>query len=159
MSQAQAVNSSFAPQQDHREIEKLYVTLREAEARWMGTDGKAEVLPNDVASFLRRLSEDLRAGQTVTILQNNAHLTTIEASRLLGMSRQFLVGLLIKGEIPFFTVGSHRRMYARDVLDYKAKRNATRRKTLDDLARAEYTEGVYDQVPDDFKPGLLKSEE
>jgi hypothetical protein len=28
----------------------------------------------------------------------------------------------------------------------------SRRRILDDLARAEYEEGVYDQVPDDFSP-------
>ncbi|HEX8817710.1 MAG TPA: excisionase family DNA-binding protein [Terriglobales bacterium] len=75
---------------------------------------------------------------------------TIEASETLGMSRQYLVTLLEKGEIPFHRVGTHRRIYARDVLAYKAKRDLSRRNILDDLARAEYAEGLYDQVPDDF---------
>jgi excisionase family DNA binding protein len=66
------------------------------------------------------------------------------------MSRQFLVRLLEKGEIPFHKVGTHRRIYARDVLGYKAKRDLSRRKNLDDLARAEYAEGLYSQIPDDF---------
>jgi len=39
------------------------------------------------------------------------------------------------------------------VLAYKVKRDLSRRKTLDDLARAEYEEGIYDQVPDDFNLG------
>jgi len=68
---------------------------------------------------------------------------------MLGMSRQFFVNLLKKGEIPFIMVGTHRRIYARDVLAYKAKRDAARRKILDDLARAEYDEGVYDMMPND----------
>ena len=79
--------------------------------------------------------------------------TTVEASKVLGMSRQFLVRLLERGEIPFQMVGTHRRMYARDVLAYKVKRDLSRRKTLDDLARAEYREGIYEQVPDDFNSG------
>jgi excisionase family DNA binding protein len=72
---------------------------------------------------------------------------------MLGMSRQFLVRLLEKGEIPFHMVGTHRRMYARDVLAYRAKRDLSRRKILDDLARAEYEEGLYDQVPDESSAG------
>jgi excisionase family DNA binding protein len=79
--------------------------------------------------------------------------TTIEVGKILGMSSQFLVGLLEKGEIPFHMVGTHRRMYARDVLAYKAKRDLSRRTALDDLARAEYEEGVYGRVPDDFNSG------
>jgi excisionase family DNA binding protein len=152
--QAEAIKTDLlVSQKDQQEVEELYTKLREAEAKLIGPDGKSEVLPNNINSFLYRLLADLRAGFSVTILQNKAQLTTIEASKLLGISRQFLVGLLKKGEIPFHTVGTHRRMYARDVLAYKAKRDASRRKILDDLARAEFTEGLYDQVPDDFNPG------
>jgi excisionase family DNA binding protein len=89
----------------------------------------------------------------VTILQSNAGLTTVEASKLLGMSRQFLIGLLESNEIPYRKVGTHRRLYARDVLAYRAKRDTARRKTLDDLARAEYKEGLYDRAPDDSDAG------
>jgi excisionase family DNA binding protein len=83
-------------------------------------------------------------------LRAKAELTTVEAGKLLGMSRQFLIKLLERGEIPFHMVGSHRRMYARDVLAYKTKRDANRRKILDDLARTEQEQGTYDRVPDDF---------
>ena len=138
---------------DQKEIVDTYSKLREEEAKLIRPDGRAEILPNNLYSFLLRLLADLREGNAVTILQNRHEFTTIEASKILGMSRQFLVRLLEKGEIPFHMVGTHRRMYARDVLAYKAKRDLSRRKTLDDLARAEYSEGLYDQVPDDFSAG------
>lgn len=135
---------------DQKEIQKLYEKLRGAEAKLVSPDGKAEVLPNNVYSFLCRLLADLRAGHSVTLLQGKANLTTVEAGKLLGVSRQFLIGLLERGEIPHHMVGTHRRMYARDVLAYKAKRDSARRKILDDLAQAENADGVYDQVPDDL---------
>jgi excisionase family DNA binding protein len=138
---------------EQREIADTYSKLREVEAKLIRPDGQAEVLPNNLYSFLLRLLADLRAGQSVTLLQNRHEFTTIEASKVLGMSRQFLVRLLEKGEIPFHMVGTHRRMYARDVLAYKAKRDAGRRRTLDELARAEYAEGIYHEVPDDFGAG------
>lgn len=140
-------------QTDKQEIENLYKKLREAAAKLVGPDGQTQVLPNNVYSFLMHLLADLRAGSSVTILQSNAQLTTMEASKMLGTSRQFLVNLLEKGEIPFHKVGTHRRIYARDVIAYKAKRDAARRKALDDLARAEYDEGIYDKLPDDFNAG------
>jgi excisionase family DNA binding protein len=149
-SQAPAIGVSLREQ---KEMIDTYSKLREVEAKLVGPDGRAEVLPNNLYSFLLRLLAELRAGQPVTILQNRHQFTTIEASKILGMSRQFLVRLLEKGEIPFHMVGTHRRMYARDVLAYKVKRDLSRRKTLDDLARAEYEEGVYDKVPDDFNAG------
>lgn len=134
---------------EQREIQQMYERLREAAAKLVGPDGKAEILPNNIYSFLCRLLGDLKAGNSVTILQDDAQLTTMDASKLLGVSRQFLVTLLEKGEIPFFKVGTHRRVYARDVLAFKARRDAGRRKALDDLARAEFEEGMYDKVPND----------
>ncbi len=138
---------------EQRDIIDTYAKLREAEAKLMGPDGKTEALPNNLYSFLLRLLGDLRAGHPVTILQSSHALTTIEASKVLGMSRQYLVTLLERGDIPFHLVGTHRRIYVREVMSYKAKRDLSRRQILDDLARREYAEGIYDKVPDNFLAG------
>ena len=138
---------------EQKEINEIYAKLREAEAKLIGPDGKTEILPNNLYSFLLRLLADLRAGHSVTILQSRHELTTVEASKILGMSRQYLIQLLEKEEIPFHLVGTHRRIYVRDVLAYKAKRDSTRRTTLNDLARREFDKGDYDKVPDDFHEG------
>jgi len=142
-----------ATSKEQQEIIDIYAKLREAEAKLIGPDGKTEILPNNLYSFLLRLLADLRAGNSVTILQSRHELTTAEASKILGMSRQFLVQLLEKGEIPFHKVGTHRRLYVRDVLAYKARRDTSRRKTLDDLAKREFAKGDYGKIPDDFHAG------
>jgi excisionase family DNA binding protein len=148
--EAQAVDTSS---QEQQEIVDVYAKLRDAEAKLIGPDGRAEILPNNVYSFLLRLLADLRAGHSVTILQNKHELTTVEASKILGMSRQFLVQVLEKGGISFHMVGTHRRMYVRDVIAYKSQRDFSRRSVLNDLAKREFAKGDYDQVPDDFHTG------
>jgi len=135
------------------EIKTIYEKLREAEAKLVGPDGRTEILPNNVYSFLLRLLADLKAGHSVTILQSMHRLTTVEAAKVLGVSRQYLVQLLEKGEIPFKKVGTHRRIFVRDVLSYKAKRDLERKSVLDDLAKQEYETGSYGKVPDDFHSG------
>jgi excisionase family DNA binding protein len=136
-------------EQDQREILELYKKIRGAEAKLIGPDGKTQTLPVNLYSFLCHLLGDLKAGKSVTILQSNIQLTTVEAAKLLSVSRQFFIGLLEKNEIPFHMVGTHRRVYAREVLAYKTRRDSARRKTLDDLARAEMDEGLYERKPDD----------
>src|SRR6202795_3633536 len=138
---------------EQKEIVDIYAKLREVEAKLIGPDGKTEILPNNLYSFLLRLLADLRAGHSVTILQNKHQLTTVEASKILGMSRQYLIQLLEKGTIPFHLVGTHRRMYVRDVLAYKSRRDTSRRKTLDDMAKREFARGDYGKIPDDFHSG------
>jgi excisionase family DNA binding protein len=134
-------------EQDQREVQALYKELRRGEAKLVGPDGKAQSLPPNLYSFLCRLLGDLKAGKSVTLLQNEAELTTVESAKLLAVSRQFLIGLLDQHQIPYHMVGTHRRIYARDILAYKGRRDSARRKTLDDLARAEYEEGIYNQIP------------
>ena len=130
-------------EQDQRDIHDLYSKLRAAEAKLVGPDGRTQVLPGSLYSFLCQLLADLKDGKSVTILQSEATLTTVEAAKLLGVSRQFLVQEIDKMRIPHHMVGTHRRVYARDVLAYKSNRDAGRRKQLDDLALAEYQEGLY----------------
>ncbi|HTS35314.1 MAG TPA: excisionase family DNA-binding protein [Candidatus Solibacter sp.] len=149
-SEASAVDISSREQE---EIVNIYKKLREAEAKLIGPDGKTEILPNNLYSFLLRLLADLRAGHSVTILQSRHELTTVEASKILGVSRQYLIQLLDRGDISFHMVGTHRRLYVRDVIAYKSKRDTGRRKTLDDLAKREFSKGDYDKVPDDFHTG------
>src|SRR5260370_9456253 len=71
--------ASVISEKDQREIQQLYEKLRTAEAKLVGPDGKSQVLPNNLYSFLCRLLENLKAGHSVTILQSNAELTTVEA--------------------------------------------------------------------------------
>jgi excisionase family DNA binding protein len=134
-------------EQDQKDILDLYTKIRAADAKLIGPDGKTHLLPTNLYSFLCQVLGDLKAGKSVTILQSNAELTTIEAAKLLAVSRQFLVQLLEKNEIPYHMVGTHRRLYARDVLAFKGRRDSARRKTLDDLARTEFQQGTYDRVP------------
>lgn len=89
------------------------------------------------------------AGKSVTILQDDAQLTTIEAARMLGVSRQFLVQQLEKGALPYHKVGTHRRIYVRDVLAYKHQRDRERREILRKLTGKMAAEGLYDIEPTD----------
>jgi len=78
-------------------------------------------------------------------------ISTKEASRLLDVPEQYLIGLLECGEIPSHMDGAERRVPMRDLLAYKTLRDLNRRRILDSMARAEFEAGTYDQVPDDFK--------
>jgi excisionase family DNA binding protein len=134
---------------DQREIRDIHRKLRTADAKLVGPDGKTQVLPSTLYSFLCTLLADLKAGHSVTILQINRDFTTAEASKRLGVSRQFLSDLLEKQKIPYHMVGTHRRLYARDVLAFKAKRGTVGRKGFNDLERAECRQGI-DMVPEDL---------
>ncbi|MGA9670684.1 MAG: excisionase family DNA-binding protein [Terracidiphilus sp.] len=130
---------------DPKEILALYSKIQAMEAKIAGTGGKAQHLPPSLHSFLSQVFEDLKAGRPVTILKDEVALTTVEAARTLAVSRQFLVQLLEQNEIPFHMVGTHRRVYARDVLAFKGRRDSVRRRPQVGFLWDEG--GVFEQAP------------
>jgi excisionase family DNA binding protein len=138
---------------DQKQVLELYQKIQRSRAKLVGPDGRTQSLPVSLYEFLVRLIADLCEGQSVAIVQNDAQLTTVEAARMLGVSRQFLVKVLERDEIPHHMVGTHRRVYVRDLLAYKAKRDSKRHQILDDLTRAEAAEGLYDLEPPDDRAG------
>jgi len=137
------------PAGEQEQILELYQRMQRSRAKLVGPDGRAQDLPVSLYQFLVKLIAELVQGKSVAIIQNDLQLTTVEAARMLGVSRQFLIKLLERREIPHHMVGTHRRIYAQDVIAYKARRDRKRRQILDELARAEAEEGLYDLEPPD----------
>lgn len=73
------------------------------------------------------------AGRGVTIIPENAELTTFEAADVLKVSRPYLIKLLEEGAIPYRKVGKHRRIRMEDVMAYKARDDRERDAVLDQL--------------------------
>lgn len=88
----------------------------------------------------------MEAGKTVSVVAEHHELTTQRAANILGVSRPFLVHLLEDGQLPFHRVGSHRRVYLADLLEFKAKRDRARRAAIKRLAREDMAAGTYDTV-------------
>ena len=91
--------------------------------------------------FLKVLAE-LANGNAVTIVPIRSELTTREAAELLNVSRPHVVHLLEAGVIPFRKVGTHRRVHAADVLDYKRKDDERRRKVARELTQVADEAGI-----------------
>lgn len=97
---------------------------------------RAEIdLPPALGQLVLDVLTHVARGEMVTFVPYGAELTTKEAADLLNVSRPFLVSLLEAGKIDFYKVGSHRRVKARDVLAYRAQRDAERSGALSDLQR------------------------
>lgn len=91
-------------------------------------------LPAGAVALLMDILEAMAAGQGVTIIPENAELTTVQAADVLNVSRPFLIKLLDEQRIPHRKVGKHRRIRMEDVMAYKASIDAERESVLDQLA-------------------------
>lgn len=108
------------------------------------TEKTTIALPPAAARPLLDLLADLAEGRTVSIADAEEELTTREAADLLNVSRPYLTQLLKDGEIPSHKVGSHHRVYRRDVLTYKARRQTESEAAMRELTRLSQELGLYE---------------
>lgn len=104
-------------------------------ARLRVIDGQDEIeVPVAALRLLVDILANMAQGNAISVVPIHAELTTQQAADFLGVSRPHLVGLVDRNEIPHHKVGTHRRIYFRDLLEYRKaslERSAT---ALDALA-------------------------
>ncbi len=110
----------------------------------IGPDQERIPLPVSVYRALRDAVDILSRGDAIVIGSVHQKLTTTDAASLLGVSRQYLVRLIDRGDLRHELVGRHRRLLLSDVLEYKERRATQRRKTLEKLSTLDVELGAYD---------------
>jgi excisionase family DNA binding protein len=110
-----------------------------------GASGEYIDLPDSVIVLLEKLTAALAEGDEVAVVPIPREVTTQEAASLLNVSRQYLVRLLDRGEIPYRRSGTHRRLRVTDVLAYRKQRDA-RLGALDELSQLTQDLIGYDEL-------------
>lgn len=130
--------STSGPQlsaEDRELLEKLEDVINGDERPvLLGREGAHIQFPEPLFHVLTKAVRIMASGQAVMLLSENEEFTTQAAANHLGMSRPHLIKLLDQGEIDFHHVGTHRRIYLKDLKDFETKRDRDRREALDALA-------------------------
>jgi excisionase family DNA binding protein len=132
---------------EESELRAFARVLEGHQAALVGPENRRVPLPEPIYRVLLHAIRFLEQGEGVLILPSTQELTTQSAASMLGVSRQYVVQLLEQGKIPFHKAGTHRRVYLKDVMEYRKRRDAARRKMLDELAQEAVADGIYDIVP------------
>ena len=118
--------------------QKASLVLKVQEA---GQDKPLE-LPAGAVALLVDILQAIAAGRGVTVIPENAELTSVQAAEVLNVSRPFLIKLLDDNVLPHRKVGKHRRIRMEDVMAYKSKIDRDREAVLDQLAREAQEMGM-----------------
>src|SRR3954466_4996737 len=119
---------------------------RRPKCKLVGPKGETLTVPESVFYVLERVAQVLARGDAITVVPVGKELTTQQAADLLNVSRQYLVRLLEEKRIPYTKTGKHRRLRIEDVLEFKQKRDRTRKDALDELTHMSEGFGGYGEL-------------
>jgi len=128
-------NASQTSEHDRELLEKLEDVINGDERPvLLGREGAHIQFPEPLFHVLTKAVRMMASGQAVILLSENEEFTTQAAANHLGMSRPHLIKLLDRDEIAFHYVGTHRRIYLKNLKEFEVKRDRSRRQSLDTLA-------------------------
>lgn len=100
-----------------------------------GENGMAVKIAPAVGHLIIELLGHVANGNMVTLVPVGTMLTTQEAADMLNISRPFLTKLLLRGDIAFEQVGSHRRIRIDELMRYREEKARRQVAALVELAR------------------------
>jgi excisionase family DNA binding protein len=127
------------------EVDRLLFFLSQPRnAMLIDAEGKETTeIPLPLYKHLVRVVQMMKEGRAIVLIPDDEAFTTQASAAFLGMSRQTFVNLIELGKIPFFRVGSHRRVLFKDLRSFQALRDANRRKALEALEDEVEQAGLY----------------
>ena len=99
-------------------------------------------IPPGALRLLVDMLTQLGQGRAVTVLPQNAELTTQEVADYLNVSRPYVVKLIEEEKLPARKVGTRRRIAFEDLLRFDEQQRARQRAALDELARIDAELGL-----------------
>lgn len=135
------LDPSLIPEEQLAEVARIFA--KPDQVALIDSQGNRTHIPEVLFRHFARIVRLMLERKAIVMLPEDEAFTTQAAANYLGMSRQFFVNLLEKGEIPHHRVGTHRRVTFKDLLEYERKRDKTRRAAMNQLADEVAKAGLY----------------
>jgi len=125
------------------------------EAPRLITGSEAIELPVQLAKVFKVIAQDFAQGKAVTVIAHETKMTTQSAADFLSVSRPTLIKLLGEFNIPFETIGRHRRIDFGHVTELNRRLKEKRSQAVQQMLNSDQTSGML-EVTTDRNPLIRK---
>ena len=108
-----------------------------------GAEVEATV-PRVIVHLIAEALAQMAGGKSVSLILQEAEISTQQAAELLGVSRPYFVKLLEQGEIPYRKVGEQRRVRYNDLLAYSRTYQHKATAALDEMTAQAQKKNLYE---------------
>ncbi len=109
---------------------------RGGEAQLRLVDGDEHItVPVTAIKMLVKILNQMAQGNAISIVPIHAELTTQQAADFLNVSRPYLIKLLDAGKIPHHKAGVRRKVYFKDLVEFKERTVEESKIALDKLTK------------------------
>jgi excisionase family DNA binding protein len=137
--------SDIAPEEQSR-LERML--LGDVRPVLLTKSGDVIELPKALNDMFVSVVEAMRQKQAVFLMHEDEAFTTQAAANFLGVSRQFFVRLLDENKLPFHHVGTHRRVFFKDLVTFQRERSQVRKAALDKMTEEVVAAGLDERYVD-----------
>lgn len=137
------IDVTSSQSQEAQEVSRRFheIDPKNLQIRIESSTGDVVVVPEALGNLLQTVLRLAASGQAIGITQLPKALTSVEAAKVLGISRPTLLKLAAKGEISSHKVGSHTRFNRSDLLAFAEQRLDNQHKSFDELRDLEDSMG------------------
>jgi len=108
-------------------------------------NGDVVELPKALNDLFISIIQAMKQKQAIFLMHQDEAFTTQAAANYLGNSRQHLVRILESGKLPFHYIGTHRRVFFKDLVGFQLERSRVRKAGLDGMTEELINAGLYDR--------------
>jgi excisionase family DNA binding protein len=122
---------------------KKYLAKRQPASLKLGKNTEIQ-LPESVIALIFQALSRAADGKKIVLVEEEEEVSPEKAAEFLHVSRPFLVKKLDAGEIPFYWVGTHRRILISDLVKYKQERRQRSQEILQQMREEAEETGLYE---------------
>lgn len=133
------IDVTSSQSEEAREVSRRFLEVDpgDLQIKIESSSGETVVVPDSLSDLLQTVLRLAASGRAIGITQLPRALTSVEAAKVLGISRPTLLKLAANGEIDSHKVGSHTRFNRSDLQAFADQRLSKQRNSFDELRELE----------------------